>query len=269
MRAEIEEMVDAIRQSVGLLKKHLDWDKALKKLAELNARSEEADFWNDAQAAQKVMRERTDLDYRIGLVKKLEGDLDDATTLIELGEAEGDDATIGEGEAQVKALAESSEKLQMEVLLSGEADANDTYIEVHSGAGGTESQDWASMLMRMYVRWAERSGFKVDMIEMSDGEEAGIKSATLMLKGRNAYGWAKTEAGVHRLVRISPYDSNARRHTSFASVTIYPVVDDSIQIDLKESDVRIDLMRAQGRAGRTSTRSRARCASSISPPASW
>jgi peptide chain release factor 2 len=249
MRAEIQSLVDGIKQSVGLLKKHLDWDQALKKLDALNARAEEPDFWNDAAAAQKVMRERTDLDYRVGLVRKLERDLDDATTLIELGEAEDDEATIGEGEGLVRALAESSEKLEMEVLLSGEADGNDTYVEIHSGAGGTESQDWASMLMRMYQRWAERSGFKVDVMELSDGEEAGIKSATLMLKGRNAYGWAKTEAGVHRLVRISPYDSNARRHTSFASVTIYPVVDDSIQIDLKESDVRIDLMRAQGAGG--------------------
>ena len=195
------------------------------------------------------MRERTDLDYRIGIVRKIEGELDDALTLIELGEAEGDQDSIGEGENLVRALAASSEKLQMEVLLSGEADSNDTYLEIHSGAGGTESQDWASMLMRMYVRWAERSGFKVDVMEMSDGEEAGIKSATLMFKGRNAYGWAKTEGGVHRLVRISPYDSNARRHTSFASVTVYPVVDDSIQVDLKESDVRIDLMRAQGAGG--------------------
>ncbi|CAN1557193.1 PrfB Protein chain release factor B [Rhabdaerophilaceae bacterium] len=195
------------------------------------------------------MRERTDLEYRIGIVRKIEGELEDALTLIELGEAEGDQDSIGEGEGLIRALAGSSEKLQMEVLLSGEADSNDTYLEIHSGAGGTESQDWASMLLRMYTRWAERAGFKVDVLEISDGEEAGIKSATLMFKGRNAYGWSKTEGGVHRLVRISPYDSNARRHTSFASVTVYPVVDDSIQVDLKESDVRIDLMRAQGAGG--------------------
>ena len=176
-------------------------------------------------------------------------DLDDAKTLIELGEMEGDQATIDEGEAQIRALEADAAKRQVEALLSGEADANDTFLEVHSGAGGTESQDWASMLLRMYTRWAERSGFKIEVMEISDGEEAGIKSATLQLKGRNAYGWAKTEAGVHRLVRISPYDSNARRHTSFASVTVYPVVDDSIQINLNESDVRIDLMRAQGAGG--------------------
>jgi peptide chain release factor 2 len=149
----------------------------------------------------------------------------------------------------IRALEAEAARRQVEALLSGEADSNDTYLEVHSGAGGTESQDWASMLLRMYTRWAERAGFKVEVMEISDGEEAGIKSATLLLKGRNAYGWAKTEAGVHRLVRISPYDSNARRHTSFASVTVYPVVDDSIQVNLNESDVRIDLMRAQGAGG--------------------
>jgi len=162
---------------------------------------------------------------------------------------ENDSATIAEGEEQIRAVEAEAAKRQVEALLSGEADGNDTYLEVHSGAGGTESQDWASMLLRMYTRWAERSGFKVDVMEMSDGEEAGIKSATLLIKGRNAYGWAKTEGGVHRLVRISPFDSNARRHTSFASVQVYPVVDDSIQVDLKESDVRIDLMRAQGAGG--------------------
>jgi peptide chain release factor 2 len=162
---------------------------------------------------------------------------------------ETDQASIDEGEGQIRALKAEAAKLQVEALLSGEADANDTYIEVHSGAGGTESQDWASILMRMYSRWAERAGFKLEVMEVSDGEEAGIKSCTLLLKGRNAYGWAKTEAGVHRLVRISPYDSAARRHTSFASVTVYPVVDDSIQVNLNESDVRIDLMRAQGAGG--------------------
>ncbi|MCA1952450.1 MAG: peptide chain release factor 2 [Hyphomicrobiales bacterium] len=249
MRAEIETMVDAIKQSVGLLRRHLDWDKAQKRLAELNALVEAPDFWNDSAQAQKVMRERTDLEYKLNALQKLERDLEDAITLIELGEAEDDEATIAEGEAQIRALEAEAQKRQIEALLSGEADSNDTYIEVHSGAGGTESQDWASMLMRMYIRWAERSGFKVEVMEMSDGEEAGIKSATLLVKGRNAYGWAKTEAGVHRLVRISPYDSNARRHTSFASVTVYPVVDDAIQVDLKESDVRIDLMRAQGAGG--------------------
>lgn len=216
---------------------------------ELDALVEHPDFWNDSTNAQKVTRERSDLEASLNGITKLERDLDDAKTLIELGEMEGDQASIDEGEAQIRALEGEAQKRQVEALLSGEADANDTYLEVHSGAGGTESQDWASMLMRMYSRWAERSGFKLEVMEVSDGEEAGIKSCTLLLKGRNAYGWAKTEAGVHRLVRISPYDSNARRHTSFASVTVYPVVDDSIQVNLNESDVRIDLMRAQGAGG--------------------
>lgn len=215
----------------------------------LNTQVEAPDFWNDSANAQKIMRERNDLEYSLNGLIKLERELDDALTLIELGEMEGDDSVIEEGGTLLKAIEADAAKRQVEAMLSGEADAFDTYIEVHSGAGGTESQDWASMLFRMYTRWAERSGFKVDIMEVTDGEEAGIKSATIQVKGRNAYGWAKTEAGVHRLVRISPYDSNARRHTSFASVTVYPVVDDSIQVDMKESDVRIDLMRAQGAGG--------------------
>jgi peptide chain release factor 2 len=215
----------------------------------LNAEVEQPDFWLNSTEAQKVTRERSDLEYKLSSLKRLESELEDSLTLIELGEAEQDHATIAEGEAQLRALQTDAAKMQVEALLSGEADGFDTFLEVHSGAGGTESQDWASMLMRMYSRWAERSGFKVEVMELSDGEEAGIKSCTMQFKGRNAYGWAKTEAGVHRLVRISPFDSNARRHTSFASVTVYPVVDDSIQVDLKESDVRIDLMRAQGAGG--------------------
>ncbi len=216
---------------------------------ELDALVEHPEFWNDSANAQKITRERSDLEASLNGITRIERELDDARTLIELGEMEGDQGSIAEGEAQIAALEVEAQKRQVEALLSGEADGNDTYLEVHSGAGGTESQDWAAMLMRMYTRWAERSGFKVEVMEVSDGDEAGIKSCTLLFKGRNAYGWAKTEAGVHRLVRISPYDSNARRHTSFASVTIYPVVDDSIQVDLKESDVRIDLMRAQGAGG--------------------
>jgi len=195
------------------------------------------------------MRERTDLEYRIDTLRRLEKELDDAVTLIELGDAEGDAATVDEGETQLKVLVADAQKKQLEALLSGEADTNDTYLEVHAGAGGTESQDWTNMLMRMYVRWAERSKFKVEVVDVADGEEAGIKGCTLLIKGRNAYGWLKTEAGVHRLVRISPFDSNARRHTSFASVTVYPVVDDSIQIDLNEADVRIDTMRSGGAGG--------------------
>jgi peptide chain release factor 2 len=195
------------------------------------------------------MRERTALDERIASIRRLEGDLDDAVTLIELGEAEDDPASVAEGEATIRKVQTEAERQQIETLLSGEADPNDTYIEVHSGAGGTESQDWTAMLQRMYARWAEKHGFRVDLVDIADGEEAGIKGATLLIKGHNAYGWLKTESGVHRLVRISPFDSNARRHTSFASVWVYPVVDDRIQIEVKESDCRIDTFRSSGAGG--------------------
>ena len=195
------------------------------------------------------MRERTELEEKLGSVAKLEGELDDAVTLVELGEAEGDAETEKEGVDLLKALKAEAERRQIEALLSGEADGNDTYIEIHSGAGGTESQDWARMLFRMYARWAERRKFKVEVIEETAGEEAGIKSGTLLVKGHNAHGWAKTESGVHRLVRISPFDSNARRHTSFASVWVFPVIDDKIEIDVKESDCRIDTYRSSGAGG--------------------
>ena len=195
------------------------------------------------------MRERTSLEDQISAVKRLEQELEDAITLIELGEAEEDEGTVKEGEETIRSLQAESARRQVETLLSGEADANDTYVEVHSGAGGTESQDWANMLQRMYARWAERRKYKVELLEITDGEEAGIKSATLLIKGLNAYGWLKTESGVHRLVRISPYDSNARRHTSFASVWVYPVVDDRINIEIKESDCRIDTFRSSGAGG--------------------
>jgi peptide chain release factor 2 len=195
------------------------------------------------------MRERTDLETRLTGIRKLEADLDDASTLIELGDAENDEATVKEGEGILRRLQKDAETQQIEALLSGEADASDTFLEVHSGAGGTESQDWANMLYRMYTRWCERRGFKVELMDLADGEEAGIKGATIQVKGRNAFGWLKTEAGVHRLVRISPFDSNARRHTSFASVTVYPVVDDSIQIDLNPADVETQTMRSGGAGG--------------------
>jgi len=195
------------------------------------------------------MRERTQLEERIGSLTSLERELDDAVTLVELGEAEADEATEKEGVAGLKALLKETQRRQTEALFSGEADANDTYIEVHSGAGGTESQDWARMLFRMYARWAERKKFKVEVIEETAGEEAGVKSGTLLIKGHNAHGWAKTESGVHRLVRISPFDANARRHTSFASVRVYPVVDDRINIEINESDCRIDTYRSSGAGG--------------------
>ncbi len=195
------------------------------------------------------MQERTSLEDSLSSIGRIEQELDDNLTLIELGEAEGDQKTIDEAENALKSLGAETARRQLEALLSGEADVNDAYVEVHAGAGGTESQDWASMLMRMYVRWAEQHRFKVEYLEETPGEEAGIKSATIQVKGRNAYGWLKTENGVHRLVRISPFDSNARRHTSFASVNVYPVIDDRIQVDIKEADVRVDTLRASGAGG--------------------
>ncbi|MDN3591264.1 peptide chain release factor 2 [Methylobacterium adhaesivum] len=249
MRAEIEQLSDAAKQSIGLLRRHLDWDTVEKRLAELNAASEDPALWNDAEAAQTVMRDRTQLDEAVTSIKRLSQDLEDAATLIELGEMEGDQEIVLEGENAVRAVEAEAARRQIETLLSGEADGFDTYLEVHSGAGGTESQDWANMLQRMYARWAERRKYKVEIVEWSDGDEAGIKGATLLIKGHNAYGWLKTESGVHRLVRISPYDSSARRHTSFASVWVYPVIDDRIVIEIKESDCRIDTYRSSGAGG--------------------
>ena len=249
LRAEIVTYVDQIKQSIELLKRHLDWDAALSRLDELNRLAEDPELWNDATRAQKLMQERTRLDNAIGACRKLEGDMGDHVEMIELGEAEGDDEIVAESEAALEALSQEAERMEVETLLSGEADGNDAYIEVHAGAGGTESQDWASMLQRMYLRWAEKKGYKATIIEQTNGEEAGIKSSTIEIKGHNAYGWAKTESGVHRLVRISPFDSNARRHTSFASVGCYPVIDDTIEIDVSESDVRIDTFRASGAGG--------------------
>jgi peptide chain release factor 2 len=195
------------------------------------------------------MRERQRLDDAIAAVRKAEGELDDNIGLIELGEADGDKAIIAEAEAAIERLARVMARRQAETLLSGEADHNDAYLEIHAGAGGTESQDWAQMLLRMYTRWAEQRGSKVEVLEYQDGEQAGIKSATIQIKGGNAYGWLKTESGVHRLVRISPFDSNARRHTSFASVWVYPVVDDSIKVEINEGDVRTDTYRSSGAGG--------------------
>ncbi len=215
----------------------------------MNNKAEDPTLWNDAQEAQKLMRERQQLDEALSGVKTMEQQLADNIELIELGEEEGDEAIVKDAEDALKALKAEAARRQVEAMLSGEADANDTYVEVHSGAGGTESQDWANMLLRMYTRWAERQGYKVELLEMHDGEEAGIKSATILVKGHNAFGWMKTESGVHRLVRISPYDSNARRHTSFSSIWVYPVVDDSINIEVNESDCRIDTYRASGAGG--------------------
>ena len=226
-----------------------DPEAAEKRLAELNARAEQPEFWSNPATAQKLMRERRVLDTNLANFRQIERELDDALTLIDLGEAEGDQESVAEGEAQLSSLLATAKTREVEALLSGEADGNDTYLEVHAGAGGTESQDWAQMLLRMYMRWAERRGYKVSLIEQSAGEEAGIKSATLEIKGENAFGWLKTESGVHRLVRISPFDSNARRHTSFSSVWVYPVVDENIEVDVKESECRIDTYRSSGAGG--------------------
>ncbi len=195
------------------------------------------------------MQERTSLGEQLGALTRIGQELKDNIELIELGEAEKDEGVIKEAEAALLKLRDETAHRQVEALLSGEADANDTYLEVHAGAGGTESQDWAEMLLRMYMRWAQDHGFKVSVLDRTDGEGAGIKSATIEIKGKDAYGWLKTESGVHRLVRISPYDANARRHTSFSSVTVYPVVDDDIKIDIDESQVRVDTMRSGGAGG--------------------
>ncbi|HEU0066852.1 MAG TPA: peptide chain release factor 2 [Sphingomonas sp.] len=249
MRAEAQAHVDTINDALALLRRFLDWDRALRRLDELNARVEDQALWADPKEAQIVMRERRRLDEAIGATRAIESELSDTVELLEMAEAEGDTDMEAEAVAALAELARRAETDKVKALLAGEADANDTYIEVNAGAGGTESQDWAGMLSRMYSRWGERHGLKVELIDSHSGEQAGIKSATLLLKGENAYGYAKTESGVHRLVRISPYDSAARRHTSFASVWVYPVVDENIEVDYNESDLRIDTYRASGAGG--------------------
>jgi peptide chain release factor 2 len=206
-------------------------------------------LWENPEAAQKLLRERNRLDQAIGSYRRIERELDETLELAELGEAEGEEAVVAEAAATLGRLRDEAAKREIESLLSGEADGNDCYLEVHAGAGGTEAQDWAEMLLRMYVRWAEAHGYKVEWLEESGGEEAGVKSATLRIVGANAYGWLKTESGVHRLVRISPFDANARRHTSFASVWVYPVVDDKIEVAINDKDLRIDTYRSSGAGG--------------------
>jgi peptide chain release factor 2 len=210
---------------------------------------EDPQLWDKPEKAQKIMRERTHLTDSFAAYRAMESQLDDALTLAELGEMEGDEASVDEAQSNLMALKAVVAKRELESLLSGEADQNDCYLEVHAGAGGTEAQDWALMLMRMYSRWAEQHGYKVEWLEESPGEEAGLKSATIEIKGHNAYGWLKSESGVHRLVRISPYDSNARRHTSFSSVWVYPVVDDNINVEILDKDLKVDTFRASGAGG--------------------
>lgn len=249
MRAETEHVVAEIEKSLALLRQRLNWETAPHRLEELNAMSEDPELWNDPAKAQKLMRDRQVLSDAIDSYQGLARELDDQRELIELGEAEDDAEVVAEAEAALKALRDQAAQKEIEALLDGEADGNDTFLEVNAGAGGTESCDWASMLARMYVRWAESHGYKVELMSESPGEEAGIRSVTYQIKGQNAYGWLKSESGVHRLVRISPYDSAARRHTSFSSVWVYPVVDDNIEIEIAPNDIRIDTYRSSGAGG--------------------
>lgn len=249
MRAETQSNIDKIRRSLDLLGQRMDLTTAKHRLEEFNARVEDPDLWNDPEKAQKLMRDRQVLLDKIGTYDAIKSGLDDNIGLIELGEEEGDSAIVTEAEAALSALVETAAAKELEALLNGEADANDSFLEINAGAGGTESCDWASMLARMYVRWAEKQGYEVDLQSVSYGEEAGIKSAVYKISGHNAYGWLKSESGVHRLVRISPYDSSARRHTSFSSVWVYPVVDDNIEIEVAPNEIRIDTYRSSGAGG--------------------
>jgi len=249
MRAETQSHVEAIRKSLVLLAQRMDRPTADYRLEEFNALIENPDLWNDPARAQKLMRERQMLIDALSTHDGIARDLKDNLELIELGEAEGDAEIVTEAEAALRALAVRAAEKELEALLDGEADSNDTYLEINAGAGGTESCDWAAMLARMYTRWAEKRGYKVELTAESAGEEAGIRSATFRVSGPNAYGWLKSESGVHRLVRISPYDSAARRHTSFSSVWVYPVVDDNIEIVVPDNEIRIDTYRSSGAGG--------------------
>jgi peptide chain release factor 2 len=249
MRAEAQANVDQINAATALLRRFLDWDRAQKRLEDLNAKVEDPTLWDDPKAAQDVMRERRRLEDAMGATTAIERELNDTIELMELAEMEGDEALVDDAVKSLADLAERADRDKVAALLAGEADANNAYVEVNAGAGGTESQDWAGMLQRMYTRWAERHGMKVELVDHHAGEQAGIKSATILVKGENAYGNLKTESGVHRLVRISPYDANARRHTSFSSVWVYPEVDEDIDIEINESELRIDTYRASGAGG--------------------
>jgi peptide chain release factor 2 len=249
MQAETQAKIESITATIELLRVHVGYEAAIARLAELESQSAEADFWNDQAVAQEAMREKNRLERQLTMIISLQSEMEDAVGLIELGEIEGDQDVVAEAEEALAQLAVVADKRQLESLLSGEADGNDCFLEIHAGAGGTEAQDWAQMLARMYSRWCETRGFKLQMIEESAGEEAGIKSVTMRIEGENAYGWLKTESGVHRLVRISPYDSSARRHTSFASAWVYPVVDENIEIEIEDKDLRIDTYRASGAGG--------------------
>jgi len=249
MRAEGQAYINRIEAALALVRLSLDWERALRRLDELNARVQDPNLWDNPKQAQAISREQKTLETAVNTVNEIAAEMADAIEFIEMGEAEGEDSIVEDGLRTLSALADRADADKVQALLSGEADGNDTYLEIHAGAGGTESQDWAEMLFRMYGRWAERRGFKVDTVEYQSGEQAGIKSATLLIKGDGAYGYAKTESGVHRLVRISPYDSSARRHTSFSSVWVYPVIDDSFEIEINPADLKIDTYRASGAGG--------------------
>ena len=249
MRAETQSTIDAIRKSLTLLGQRMDWQTAPHRLEEMNAMIEAGDLWSDPARAQKLMRDRQVLSDAVETYKRLSNDLDANAEMVELADAEGDADLVAEAEANLKAIAAEAAQKELEALLNGEADGNDTFLEINAGAGGTESCDWASMLARMYTRWAEKKGYTVELQSETDGDEAGIRSAAYKISGPNAYGWLKSESGVHRLVRISPYDSAARRHTSFSSVWVYPVVDDNIEIDIPDRDIRIDTYRSSGAGG--------------------
>jgi len=234
MQAEIQLKFNEVEYALKILKKHIDWENSIKELNRFNLLVEDPNFWNDASNAQFIMRDKKNLEKIIEVVKSIETEKNNLIELIDLAEEENDSAFIEETVIQLNELVKKCDKLQLESLLSGEADSNNCYIEIHAGAGGTEAQDWALMLQRMYSRWSEKRGFKVSYVEESSGEEAGIKSCTLLVEGFNAYGWSKTESGVHRLVRISPFDSSSRRHTSFASIWVYPEINEKIDIEVEE-----------------------------------
>ncbi|MCY4208063.1 MAG: peptide chain release factor 2 [Roseovarius sp.] len=249
MKAEIQNTVSEIEKSLNLLRQRMGWETVRQRLEEFNARVEDPELWNDPGNAQKLMRERQSLVDAMEDHNQIESELRENVELIELAEMEGDSDVVAEAESALRALAESAAKKELEALLNGEADANDSFIEVNAGAGGTESCDWAHMLVRMYLRWAENRGYDTVAQSIQHGDEAGIKSATYKIAGHNAYGWLKSESGVHRLVRISPFDSAAKRHTSFCSVWVYPVVDDNIEVEVNQNDIRIDTFRSSGAGG--------------------
>ncbi|MBC9245532.1 peptide chain release factor 2 [Paracoccus sp. 11-3] len=249
MRAETQSTIESIRKSLTLLGQRMDWQTAPHRLEEMNAMIEAGDLWSDPARAQKLMRERQALSDAIETYRRIDTDLTANAEMVELAEDEGDTELVAEAEANLKSLAQMAAQKELEALLNGEADANDTFLEINAGAGGTESCDWASMLARMYVRWAEKKGYDVELLSETAGDEAGIRSAAYKISGHNAYGWLKSESGVHRLVRISPYDSAARRHTSFSSVWVYPVVDDNIEITVPDNEIRIDTYRSSGAGG--------------------